>query len=176
MFQKKNDLPQPFVSPAFWGPGVGIPNFSPRLPTNHRRIAYANQKRMTILWMINNKISPLMVILVGGFSPTRLKNMTVKLDHFCRDPGENKKYGKPPPSLFLAETWFLQWKKSCTTGDKLPINWLAGFLPSTVSQLLHLEFSQPCKTQNQTLFLLRPDDSSLGPHQCGQVHRRVHHI
>ena len=114
--------------------------------------------------------------VVGGFSPTRLKNMIVKLDHFCRDRGENKKYVKPPPSLFLAETWFLPWKKSCTTGDKLPINWLAGFLPSTVSQLLHLEFSQPCKTQNQTLFLLRPDDSSLGPHQCGQVHRRVHHI
>ena len=117
-----------------------------------------------------------MVILVGGFSPTRLKNMSVKLDHFCRDRGENKKYVKPPPSLFLAETWFLPWKKSCTTGDKLPINWLAGFLPSTVSQLLHLEFLQPCKTHNQTLFLFRLDDSSLGPHQCGQVHRGVHHI
>ncbi len=32
-----------------------------------------------------------MVILVGGFSPTHLKNMIVKLDHLSRDRGENSK-------------------------------------------------------------------------------------
>ena len=35
-----------------------------------------------------------------GFSPTHLKNMKVKLDHFHRDRGENKhikKCLKPPP-------------------------------------------------------------------------------
>ena len=31
-------------------------------------------------------------MLIGGFSPTHLKNMSVKLDHFPRDLGENKKY------------------------------------------------------------------------------------
>ena len=33
------------------------------------------------------------------FEPTHLKNMLVKLDHFPRDRGENKKCLKPPPSF-----------------------------------------------------------------------------
>ena len=40
--------------------------------------------------------------LVGGFSPTHLKNMrTVKLDHFPKNRVENKKYVQPPPTLTI---------------------------------------------------------------------------
>ena len=36
--------------------------------------------------------------LVGGFSPTHLKNMLVKWDHLPKVRGENKKSLKPPAS------------------------------------------------------------------------------
>ena len=50
------------------------------------------------------------LFLVGGFSPTQLNNMLVKLDHFPRDRGENKKYLKSPPTrwfkvTFLSPSW-----------------------------------------------------------------------
>ena len=35
--------------------------------------------------------------LVGGFNP--FEKILVKLDHFPRDRGENKKYLKAPPSI-----------------------------------------------------------------------------
>ena len=38
-------------------------------------------------------------LLVGGFSPTHLKNMHVKLDHFPNYGVKIKKYVQPPPSL-----------------------------------------------------------------------------
>ena len=50
--------------------------------------------------------------LIGGFSPTCLKNMIVKLDDFpnCRD--ENKKCLKPPTSVvFFRYKWFLMQRK-----------------------------------------------------------------
>ena len=47
------------------------------------------------------KIQPETIWLVG--EPTHLNNMLVKLDHFPKDRGENKKYLKPPPSNI--QTW-----------------------------------------------------------------------
>ena len=35
----------------------------------------------------------------GWFFPTHLKNLLVKLDHFPRVRGENKKSSKPPPTV-----------------------------------------------------------------------------
>ena len=44
--------------------------------------------------------------LVRVFSPTHLKNMPVKLDHFPRVPGENKTYLEPPPST-IGGRWYI---------------------------------------------------------------------
>ncbi len=43
-------------------------------------------------WISRSKLD-----LVGGFSPTHLKNMIVMLGIFPKDRGENKKYLKPSP-------------------------------------------------------------------------------
>ena len=45
---------------------------------------------------INSPVEGKVVWLV--VEPTHLKNMLVKMDHFPRVRGENKKYLKPPPS------------------------------------------------------------------------------
>ena len=43
-------------------------------------------------------------VLVGGFSPTQLKNMLVKLYHIARDLGENN------PSIWVALRVILSWQ------------------------------------------------------------------
>ncbi len=46
--------------------------------------------------------------LVGGFSPTHFKNMLVKLDHFPRDPGENKNSWNHQLVKVMKE-WIKEW-------------------------------------------------------------------
>ena len=50
------------------------------------------------------------------FEPTHLKNMLVKLDHFPRDRGENKKCLKPPPSFLFPKYPLSVSEWTCTTG------------------------------------------------------------
>ena len=44
--------------------------------------------------------------------PTHLKNMLVKLDHFPKVRGENKKYLKPPPCGWILGRFFSTSKES----------------------------------------------------------------
>ena len=86
--------------------------------------------------------------LVGGWTNPFEKYYIVKLDHFPRDRGENKKYLKPPPSynsdtwikgnffsgILVDSLWWLkQWpnrwfwtKKSCSPLDISQRFWLTG--------------------------------------------------
>ena len=64
--------------------------------------------------------------------------MLVKLDHFHKDPGENRKYVKPPPSdPFLPSSFMLYKSATAKELDFWKLPWHA-YLQDTPSQLASL--------------------------------------
>ena len=51
--------------------------------------------------VFNLKTADFILIEKVVVEPTHLKYMLVKLDHFPRDGGENIKYSKPPPRMYI---------------------------------------------------------------------------
>ena len=80
------------------GEGVGSEDPAENVPFN-----FPGEKLSFFLWMEHRK--GLEDSLVGGFSPTHLKNMLVKLDHFPKGWDEHKNVSNHLMFFLFNDTW-----------------------------------------------------------------------
>ena len=96
--KKKKHIFQPFIR-CYVKPFFAIS--APPTPRNQclaSFVRFLGEKWRHVQPRKANGIQPPRKMIWLVVEPTHLKNMLVKLDHFPRNPGESKKYLKPPPS------------------------------------------------------------------------------